>query len=43
MLFVLLPILLLTAFPFFGILLGSLGFDIHWTASRASGYAVAFW
>jgi uncharacterized membrane protein len=39
---VLLPLLLLAAFPFFGILLGSLGVDIHWNASRASGYAAAF-
>jgi hypothetical protein len=41
-LFVLLPLLLLAVFPFSGILLGSLGVDIHWNASRASGYAVAF-
>jgi hypothetical protein len=42
MLFVLLPLLLPAALPFFGILLGSLGVEIHWNASRASGYAVAF-
>jgi hypothetical protein len=34
--------LLLAVFPFSGILLGSLGVDIYWNASRASGYAVAF-
>jgi hypothetical protein len=40
MLFVLLPLSLLAAFPFFGILLGSLGVDFHWNASKSSGYAV---
>lgn len=41
LLLLLLPLLLLATFPFFGVLLGSLGMDIHWTASTASGYGAA--
>jgi hypothetical protein len=37
-LLVLAPLLVLAAMPLFGILLGSLGMEIHWNASRALGY-----
>ena len=37
----LLPLLLLATLPFFGVLLGSLGMDIHWSASRPAGYGAA--
>jgi hypothetical protein len=39
-LLVLVPLLVLTAMPLFGVWVGSLGMDIHWNASRALGYAV---
>ncbi|HEY3989057.1 MAG TPA: hypothetical protein VGM02_07150 [Acidobacteriaceae bacterium] len=38
-LLVLAPLLVLAAMLQFGVLLGSLGMDIHWNASKALGYA----
>ena len=38
LLLLLFPLLLLATVPFFGVLLGSLGMDIHWTASKTVGY-----
>jgi hypothetical protein len=36
-LMVLAPLLVMAALPLFGVLLGSLGMDIHWNASRTLG------
>jgi len=41
-LLILSPLFVLMAFPFFGVLLGSMGMDIHWTSKRASYIAMAF-
>ncbi len=41
LLLLLLPLLLLATFPFFGVLMGSLGMDIHWTAPKPVGYGAA--
>ena len=41
LLLLLLPLLLLATVPFFGVLLGSLGMNIQWTASKPAGYGVA--
>ena len=38
LLLLLFPLLILATVPFFGVLMGSLGMDIHWTASKTSGY-----
>jgi uncharacterized membrane protein len=35
-LLILSPLFVLMAFPFFGVLLGSMGMDIHWTSETAS-------
>lgn len=36
------PLVLLAIIPLTGILLGSLGMDIHWSCTRGSRYALAF-